>query len=187
MKKKFLITFLFSFAFTFSILAQSRIILTDENCSSLSEIWLSNVDLTAPMLNRINKPEKISNTFSAKKTLNLYINLYWPKNDTQHIVTLKFYTPSGHLYEEKKVPISINGEGPKKLKLPGYRFPEKVLMAKSSPNINFNVFNHKITSIPFPIGGTYISKNRLFGIWKVKIYVDSNKSPCTTVKFKITE
>ncbi len=187
MGKRILNIFLFCLFLLCITNAQSRVILTDENCSSLSQIWLSNVDLTSPMLNRINRPEKISDTFSAKKTLNLYINLYWPKNDTQHIVTLKFYTPSGHLYEEKKVPISVNGEGPKKLQLPGYRFPEKVLMAKSSPNIDFNVFNHKITSIPFPIGGTYISKNRLFGIWKVKIYVDSNKSPCTTVKFKITE
>ena len=186
MKRKFLIALLFLLTLSLFLQAQSKILLTNESCSSLSQVWLSNVDLTSQRIKNLNRPIRITDGFSVKDTLNIYINLYWPKNDSEHVVTLKYFTPKGYLYEEEKYPIAINKTERVRVQLPDYRFPKKVILAKSSPVTSFNVPGRKITSIPFPIGGTYIGKNKLFGMWMVKIYVDNNSDPCATIRFKIT-
>ena len=187
MKKIFLVGFLFAFAYLVFVNASGRILLTNESCSSLSQVWLSNVDLTSQRIKGLNRPIKVTDGFSVRDTLNIYINLYWPKNESEHIVTLKYFTPKGYFYEEEKYPIAINNTERVRVQIPGYRFPKRVILAKSSPISSFNVINRKITSIPFPIGGTYISKNKLFGMWKVKIYVDNNKDPCATIRFNINK
>ena len=163
--------------------AQGRYRLPETSCNGIAQIWLSNVDITSLRIAKIPVKPEIKDTFSAKKNLNVYVNIFWRDTEKQHVVMLEYITPSGYLYEKKKVPVSIDGNGPVRMQLPGYRFPVKVKRAKTSADSRFYLRRTKITSIPFPVGGTYVSKNSLYGKWTLRIYIDGQDKPCAVLNF----
>lgn len=89
-----------------------------------------------------------------------------------HLLTLHFITPRGHLYQATSVPTS---DSPKLVQVPGYRraIPAQVpTLALSEGRLIRRV------EIRFPIGGTSISANSLYGTWKIVPFLDTLDGSC---------
>ena len=185
--KKFLFIILmgiFSLTFIFSQVGG----IGEVNCHGLMTVRLSNMDITSPRVMKISKVPRIKESFSARDTLNIYVNFYWNASEPQkHVLLLKFYTPGGFLYLKEKFPVAIKVNSPDKMEIPGYRFPLKVRRGKGVVLQEFSIDGTLITPFVFPVGGTYIGKNKLFGRWKLEIFIDGNKTPCGEIYFNISE
>jgi hypothetical protein len=79
---------------------------------------------------------------------------FWSEDQAAHVVTFRVFTPNGHLYQEVRV----------------------VHRPESS--------NDEVTLIgSFPVAGTAIATNSLYGRWKVVPYLDRNAVACAAASF----
>ncbi len=120
--------------------------------------------------------EKPGRKFSATTTEDLTFHVLFPTGMSgEHIVELRLYLPTGDLFQRVAVPVVDVGAKPRDVSVSGYPHP---LEQKSLQQTRFDGRNHKRVSIDFPIAGTAIINNSLYGSWRVEVYVDDDAEPC---------
>ena len=106
----------------------------------------------------------------------------------QATVHLRFLLPSGGLFQETSIPVVVAGSrsgGAAVRRVPGYPFPvrEQILTAVETER----GLEHRV-EVRFPVAGTQILWNSLYGEWRVEAYVDDAAAPCSeAATFTITE
>ncbi|HVN74824.1 MAG TPA: hypothetical protein VMT19_00805 [Thermoanaerobaculaceae bacterium] len=119
---------------------------------------------------------KFGTTFSATKTSDLTFSVAFEKAFAgEHSLGLRILTPRGFLYQSVTVPVAIGGTGSGTRNVQGY--------PRSVPVRSGQAFSYKGNTlwkvdVPFPVGGTEIGRNSLYGTWKVLAYVDGSPDPC---------
>lgn len=116
--------------------------------------------------------------YSAVETTDIKVHVILPTDfKEEHVISLKFYTPAGHLYRQIDVPVTpeIGREGTETRRLPNYPYPVTVAV----PEIR-RVAGETVPSIEvgFPVGGTSIQSNSLYGMWRVNGMVDGVELRC---------
>ena len=116
--------------------------------------------------------------YSVVKTTDIKVHVVFPTAfKEEHVISLKFFTPAGHLYRQIDVPITpeIGREGTQSRRLPGYPYPVTVAV----PEVR-RVAGELVPSIEvrFPVGGTSIATSSLFGMWRVNGMVDGVELRC---------
>lgn len=124
--------------------------------------------------------------FSATDVIDLELRvLLSPRIVGDHLLRLRLFTPSGHLYQELTVPFTTDSTSRSERKVAGYPRPMKVRRAKPGTFAG-NAVN--TISIYFPVGGTSIVTNSLYGKWTIEAFVDDSASPCShPTSFTITQ
>lgn len=119
--------------------------------------------------------ESWGHSFSASRTTDVTFAVLLKEGFSgDHLLELRLFTPSGHLYQSIDVPI---GETAATRQVNGYARPLKV--RKPQPTVHANGRYSRV-EIPFPVGGTSISTNSLYGRWRVQAYLDGSTEPCGT-------
>ena len=115
-------------------------------------------------------------SFHASQTTDLTLAVVFPKSlQGEHEVELRLYTPSGNLYQAIRVPIAEPGKKAENRIVKGY--PMAVRQVVPKPEAYLGTAFLKV-EIPFPVGGTLISSNSLYGQWRIEALVDQDKKPC---------
>jgi len=99
--------------------------------------------------------------------------LFPPALRGDHMLTLHFFTPRGHLYQSMNVPIS---DTPGLHQVPGYPRP---LPAKVPVPMTVNRQPFRGVRITFPVGGTSITENSLYGSWQILAFLNAAKKACS--------
>lgn len=116
--------------------------------------------------------------YSAVETTDIKVHVVFPAEfKEEHVISLKFFTPAGHLYRQIDVPVTpeIGREGTQSRRLPGYPYPVTVAV----PEVR-RVEGELAPSIEvrFPVGGTSIVSSSLYGMWRVNGMVDGRELRC---------
>ena len=134
-----------------------------------------------------------SQRFSASRTTDLTFRLYLdPALTGAHTVELRVFTPRGFLYRSLAVPVSLGSgarasaasAGEERL-IAGYPHPLKVHAATRDTLAGAAV---QRVEVAFPVGGTDIVSNSVYGKWKVEPYLDGGATSCgPAATFRITQ
>jgi len=155
-----------------------------QGCADVQRIVLTSRDI---LQSPVDQPARfMAKRFSAAETLNVYVNIIFRPARDLRVVSLEFITPQGRRYETQTVPVAFDDQAPRKIELEGYRFPVPSRRAVPPPPGIDDLLN-RVVSVPFAVGGTYISKNSLYGRWKINVYEEGQQSPCLTHTFEIEE
>lgn len=127
-----------------------------------------------------NPAELARNRFSAVDTADLVFHVMFPWEITEDlVVTLRIYTPHGHLYRTLDVPVAPReGEGPAgnaTRRLPGYPYPVRVATPR---NVTYDDQRYKAVDVSFPVAGSAIVTSSLYGEWSVEVVMDGASTPC---------
>ena len=116
--------------------------------------------------------------FSAVETTDVIVHVVLPQAfKEEHVISLKFFTPAGHLYRQIDVPITpdIGSRTVESRRLPGYPYPVRVAVpevrrvaGETAPTVE----------VRFPVGGTSIVTSSLYGMWRVNGMVDGVELRC---------
>lgn len=122
-------------------------------------------------------PGTFSDHFSATHTVDMTVSILFNPRDmkTEHVVELRFYTPKGNLYQSIAVPVAAMGKQPETRMLADY--PRAKAQVVPTIVVKKDVKYAK-ADFPFPVGGTLIVSNSLYGQWRVEAYVDGEAAPC---------
>jgi hypothetical protein len=127
----------------------------------------------------VEKPQAMGKrSFSAARSTDLIFHVLFDRGlDTEHVVTLKVYTPNGHMYRRYDVPLA-SGKA-KRLQaarhLPGYPYPVPV---HSTSTVKAGKREYEAVDVSFPVAGSTIVTSSLYGRWKVEVYLDGAAEPC---------
>lgn len=128
------------------------------------------------------------NSFSVTATSDLLVHIVFPEEFVQeHVVTLRFFTPGGHLYREIDVPVatSLGDRSAVTRRLAGYPYPVRVRAPEAMAVRSLDV---RAIPVAFPVGGTTIGSSSLYGSWMVKVLVDGKPTRCVQpLVFEVTE
>jgi hypothetical protein len=117
-----------------------------------------------------------STSFHASRTTDLTVAVFFPKAfQGEHELELRFYTPRGNLYQSIRVPIAEPGRKAENRPVKGYPMAIRQVVPKPEAYLGTAFFS---VEIPFPVGGTLISTNSLYGQWRIEALVDQDKKPC---------
>lgn len=130
-------------------------------------------------ISSVEQPEIFNvSKYSATATTDLKIHVIFPdafKED--HVISLKFQTPAGHLYRQIDVPVTheVGRQGTQTVRLPGYPYPVTVAVPEIS-----RIAGQVAPSIEvrLPVGGTSIATSSLFGMWQVNGMIDGVEKRC---------
>jgi len=116
--------------------------------------------------------------FSAVETSDIIVHVVLPQTfKEEHVISLKFFTPAGHLYRQIDVPITpdIGSRTVESRRLPGYPYPVTVAV----PEVRRVAGDTAPTvEIHLPVGGTSIVTSSLYGMWRVNGMVDGVELRC---------
>lgn len=116
-------------------------------------------------------------SFHASITTDLTLGVVFPSSiQGEHEVELRLYTPSGHLYQSIRVPVAAPGVsmGTNRT-VKDYPMAIRQVVLKPVKYLGKPVYT---AEVPFPVGGTLISSNTLYGKWRIEALLDSEKEPC---------
>jgi hypothetical protein len=101
-----------------------------------------------------------------------------------HAVQVRFFTPTGSLYQTIDIPFTSDAKKKGKEKsLDGYPHPIQFSLLKE---ITWSKGKYLGTSVRLPVAGTMIMSNGLYGGWRAEAYVDGEEVPCAkAVEFTI--
>jgi hypothetical protein len=126
----------------------------------------------------VEKPQAMRRSFSAARSSDLIFHvLFDAKPVGDHMVTLKVFTPKGHLYRQFDVPLASGMEkrSPGARSLPGYPYPVPV---QTTSALKVNKRKYESVDIPFPVAGSAIVTSSLYGRWNVEVFLDGAAEPC---------
>ncbi len=123
--------------------------------------------------------------FSVTRTTDLtFTALFLPGFTGEHLVELRVFTPRGFLYRSMIVPAVIDGPASGTRRVPKYPHPVRVKGGSKFSHQGSTLWK---VDLPFPLGGTDIGKNSLYGTWKVQAHLDGSEEPCAdATTFRIT-
>ena len=116
-------------------------------------------------------------SFHASRTTDLTLGVALPSSlQGEHEVELRLYTPSGHLYQSIRVPVAAPGASTGTNRtVKDYPMAVRQVVLKPVKYLGRSVYT---VEVPFPVGGTLISSNSLYGKWRIEALLDSEKEPC---------
>jgi hypothetical protein len=130
-----------------------------------------------------------SEKFSATKTTDLTFRLFVdPALSGDHVLELKVFTPHTFLYRSIAVPIALgaaaSAAAAQERSVDGYPRPQRVRRATRDKLAGADV---QKVEVAFPVGGTDIVGNSLYGKWKVEPFLDGATDACgPAASFRIT-
>ncbi len=160
---------------TFSLFAAMAIVV-------ISASWVDAGEGLCPrlLISSVEEPDVFDvATYSAVETTDIKIHVVFPEQfKEEHVISLKFYTPAGHLYRQIDVPVApeVGREGASQTRrLPGYPYPVTVAVPEMR-----RVAGESVPSIEvrFPVGGTSIVSSSLYGTWRVTGMADGVERRC---------
>ncbi len=121
-------------------------------------------------------------TFSVRRVLDLLFVMAFPEHSVPGDRVIRFIvrTPRGRVYQKIDVPLGTPGRTPGVRMLPGYRYPLKESPARMVRGPSGRMV---VTAVPFPVGGTVIQQNGLYGTWRVEADVMRTRRPCAVATF----
>lgn len=124
------------------------------------------------------------NRFSATAVTDLvFTTRFAGKLSGEHVLELKVFAPSGALYQSLAVPIAEPGKQPGARPVKGYPYPKEEVAVRTVGQGMAAV--HEV-DVSFPVGGTLILQNGLYGTWSVEPYLDFQRRACgPTTSFEI--
>ena len=127
----------------------------------------------------VEKPDDMGRrSFSASRSADLIFHVLFDRSlEEEHVVTLKIFTPHGHLYRRLDVPLApAKGEGPVGARtLPGYPYPVPV---QKPHTVTVGEQSYQAVDVSFPVAGSAIVTSSLYGRWKVELFLDGAAQPC---------
>jgi len=127
--------------------------------------------------------------FHTRQVLDLNLSVVFP-SDRQFLagetIVLRFFTPTGHIYQEMTIPVGLPGTTPRERELTGYPFP----VAEATPRERFlrteagGEWILAVAAPPLPIAGTSITNNSLYGVWRAEAWSQGSSRACQ-VSFQI--
>ena len=126
----------------------------------------------------VEKPQAMGRSFSAARSADLIFRvLFDHKLESEHVVTLKVFTPNGHLYRQLDVPVvsDVGEQSAHARRLRGYPYPVKV---RATSSIKAGKKNYESVDVVFPVAGSMIITSSLYGRWTVDVCLDGAAEPC---------
>ena len=126
----------------------------------------------------VEKPQAMGRSFSATRSADLIFHLQFDGSlDRDHVVTLKVFTPNGHLYRRYDVPVASGKEKRSEVSrnIPGYPYPVPV---QAPHMMKAGGRNFETVDVSFPVGGSTIVTSSLYGRWKVEVSLDGGTNMC---------
>jgi len=141
---------------------------TDRGCSGMS------VEATP-------KKPRVSQDFSARQILDLNFRVRLASSDTPGTLEMRYYTPSNHLYQSVLVPIAAEASVEAERSLQGYPFPVKVAKVEPEPDAKARgaASLRTVAAPAFPVAGTMIVNNSLYGTWRAEAWPEGASVPCS--------
>jgi hypothetical protein len=115
-----------------------------------------------------------NSTFFIEELRDVYVFAAWPDLTGQHVQTVEFYLPDGHLYERKVQAFTFR-------RVP-QRFPGGVRISAAAADrmVLKPVEEHLTISrgartviTPLAVAGTFITQHRLLGTWTVRVRLEN--------------
>jgi hypothetical protein len=133
----------------------------------------------------VEKPWVMPRAFSAARSADLIFHVLFNSTPAEdHVVTLKVFTPKGHLYRQFDVPL-VSGTDKRfetERRLPGYPYPVPV---QTTSTVKMNKRTYESVDVPFPVAGSAIVTSSLYGRWNVEVLLDGAAEPCGRPTFFI--
>lgn len=126
----------------------------------------------------VEKPQAMGRSFSAARSADLVFHVLFDRSlEEERVVTLKVFTPNGHLYRRFDVPLASGNENsPESARhLPGYPYPVRVPKPKT---VKVNGRKFESVDVLFPVAGSTIITSSLYGRWNVEVFLDDAPDPC---------
>ena len=126
----------------------------------------------------VEKPQAMGRKFSAALSADLIFHVQFDGSlDKDHVVTLKVFTPNGHLYRRYDVPVASGTKKRSEVSrsLPGYPYP---VLVKESRTVKVNGRKFESVDVSFPVAGSTIVTSSLYGRWNVEVSLDGAADPC---------
>jgi hypothetical protein len=119
--------------------------------------------------------------FSVLKTLDLTFTVVFDGELVgEHTVGVHVFTPGGFLYQVLDVPIATPGRAAGERQVAGYPRPVAERHVRESQE---NGQKELAVDIPFPVAGTAIVSNGLYGRWRAQVYIDGERQPCAPAQY----
>jgi hypothetical protein len=122
-------------------------------------------------------------SFSTRQVLDLNFTILFPvprrrglpRQDVESL-ELRLFTPNGHLYQSTTVPIALAAR--KKRTVEGY--PHPLPVAQLLPYGQGGLASgFAVTAPSFPVAGTLIVADSLYGVWRVEAWPDGGQRACS--------
>jgi len=126
----------------------------------------------------VEKPQAMGRSFSAADATDLIIHVLFDRTlEEEHVVTLRVFTPNGHLYRRFDVPLAPQKENPSASarRLPGYPYPVRVHEPKT---VEVGGSKCESVEVVFPVAGSSIVTSSLYGRWNVEVSLDGADEAC---------
>ena len=126
----------------------------------------------------VEKPLIMPRSFSAARSTDLIFHvLFDTKQAVDHVVTLKVFTPKGHLYRQFDTPLTSSEDkrSATARRLPGYPHPVPV---QTTSTMKVGKRKYEVVDVPFPVAGSGIVTSSLYGRWHIEVYLDGAAEPC---------
>jgi hypothetical protein len=121
-------------------------------------------------------PSLANGSLSARKVEDLTLTVYFlTAVQGDHLLELKLLTPRGHLYETLTAPISSDPAARGEREVANYPRPLPVQGLQTTTTREGTFAS---TSMIFPVGGTAIVANALYGRWRVDVLLDHQPITC---------
>ncbi len=117
--------------------------------------------------------------FSARAILDLNFRIVLPGEGTPEALTLKIYTPRGHLYQEIVVPVAPEGSAERERVVAGYPAPLKVARVRRLRAADGRPARG-VDAPPFPVAGTHVVSSSLYGEWRVEAWPQGASEACSS-------
>lgn len=115
--------------------------------------------------------------FSAQKTTDILLNaVFTGRIKGEHLLSIKLFTPHGYLYRQYDVPVAANsGRAPQDRKVEHYPYPVKEKFPQQN---TIDGQRLQVVTIHFPVAGSNIVTNSLYGAWSVEVLMDGESQTC---------
>ncbi len=128
-------------------------------------------------------PKKGSATqgFSVRQVLDLNFRVRLAASATPGSLEMRYFTPSNHLYQSVLVPIAAEASLEAERSLQGYPFPVKVSKVEPDPDASARGASafRSVATPAFPVAGTMIVNNSLYGVWRAEAWLEGASAPCS--------
>jgi hypothetical protein len=116
-------------------------------------------------------------SFSASEVLDVQLTaLLTGSWKADHVVEFRLFTPTGSLYQSIQLPFTAESKNVGKERVvEGYARPVPAVGISSRQS---GLARVPTVSTSFPVGGTSITQNSIYGTWRLEAYLDGAAQPC---------